>query len=342
MATDESKSWAEKLKTISTIIAIPVGIIGLLTTFGLVKREKFKALQWNYTAKSTVINRSAVGENIEILYRGRKLAQVSAVLGRLVNTGTLPIVTEDIKDDRWPSLSFDKNILSAEIKSKSHDDIKATVEIIGTNSLRIVHGLLNPGDFIEVQALFEGDVGGLTSCPPLRYRIAGIENPMTGYPPSEANSRGPTYIKTPRYLTLGILMSASASPFLWLLLIFFGGWFLRDTILTSSFLEKQIAEITAELKSESTPAALQRKVSDRFYTRLHDPNDSIARKLIDANAPNAGESSIQYLERVGDLLRHTLKIGLKWNHAPTFLFLLILAGAFVSTVLVFISAWSRV
>jgi hypothetical protein len=53
--------------------------------------------------------------------------------------------------------------------------------VVEGNTLRIEHGLLNPGDSVSIEILFEGDPGDINQLPPVSYRIADILEPITKY-----------------------------------------------------------------------------------------------------------------------------------------------------------------
>jgi hypothetical protein len=289
-------SWAEQLKPWAPIIAICSLILTLATFVGL-KPEKRKRLEWQYLSKSTLINQGLGREKITITYDERKIPQLTTVMGKLVNTGDLPIDSSDVKDQSFASLTFANPILAAEIKAVNPRGIKATTEIRAPNTVVIDHGLLNPGDAVTVQVILEGEVG--TNLPPVDYRIAGIKEAVTTFEP-QRRPVGVVLIKAAPVTTFLLLFCGSVGTFVWVGILLIG---LVDTM-RGIFTEKDFEGALLKAKTgalNNSGLAIQRSAEISFDAWLKSFGN-IAASIKDT-PPTKEESAESYINRLAELAK---------------------------------------
>jgi antitoxin (DNA-binding transcriptional repressor) of toxin-antitoxin stability system len=289
------------------------------------------------------VNRSAIGEKIEVAYSGRTIAQLTAISARLVNSGSLPIDSSDVKDGEFPKLIFPSNILNFEIKSRSPQDIKADA-YWETNVARVVHGLLNPGDALNLQVILEGDAGEITNLPRISYRISGIKEPRTLYP--SLSTRPPsvtcfTFSATTEYVIMAL--AACSAILMWLLVVGAASQGIDVAFPEKGFMAKA-ARIRNRIDMNASGKNLQESTASAFWSNLGKPYDGYARESIGALMPLATESSADYVERVfieveKKVLPHAFRERMNGILMATiFAFLVTLCVAVAST-LVTIGSW---
>jgi hypothetical protein len=293
--------WTERIKLAATIIGVVSPILALATFIGF-KPEKTKTLTLEYISKSTLVDKTAVGEKIEVSYNGRKITQLTAISARLENTGSIAIDENDVKDDAYPKLVFHSNILSAEIKSTNREGIIGRV-IVETNVVRIKTGLLNPGDLLSLQILLEGDPGEITNLPKVSYRISDIEEPRTVYPSLPTQHTDVAYFKFPKITEYVITIVASVTPVFMIILL----WAAASDIISGAFPSKKLAAklgaIRKLINMSASGKQLQISAAAAFYGQLGPPYDGRARDLILTMLPSGSESSVDYVERIISAVR---------------------------------------
>ena len=189
-----------------------MGMIAVLLTliFGI-RSEQIKVLQVQYMANLSLLRAEAItGEKITVSYGNQSIANLSKLLGRLRNTGSVPILAQDIEEPL--TLSFESGrILEIEI-SQTHPQRIPTRTSHDDRSATISHGLLNPGDWIEFQILVDGTV----DWPRPSFRISGIPEPSVSHPAQFQTIRSITLPALPRsvqYMFLAIVSIATIACF---------------------------------------------------------------------------------------------------------------------------------
>lgn len=211
----EKISFFEKAKFAITAVGLIGTAVTAATYFGF-KPEKKKLLQLEYLSKASLVNKlTAPGEDIKVTYRGNQVEQLTVVAARFSNSGEIPVDSSDIKDGAFPSITFlpTDRIIRAEIKNRFPSNLVATLSETN-NVTRIEHGLMNPGDWLDIQLFIGGDYSDALRLPPVSYRISGIQNPITKYPSSKTQSTRNYLFGMSRTGQYGALILASVLPVL--------------------------------------------------------------------------------------------------------------------------------
>jgi hypothetical protein len=304
-------SFSEKLKLWATAIGILSPILALFTFVGL-KPEKKKQLEWEYVSKNSLVNPDAgSSEKIEVSYEGRKIKQLAVVSGRLLNNGTLPIESSDVKDDAYPTLEFRINVISAEIKSRNRNGIKAEISTT-KDSVKIKNGLLNPGDELNIQILLEGDVPNLTELPNITYRIAGIEETSTKFPTLPAAKIRPAFFNFPPPIEYLILLAASfvaLLPTLTAILFFTTAW---EALWPENRIKAKLANLhrermeldamDASRKAEISDAHARATLTKAYSEMLPEYLRPRFNQLVSAQQAQPGDSITTYWEWLANLV----------------------------------------
>src|ERR1017187_589695 len=213
----EQGVWKERLKLLLAIFGALSPIISIAAFLGL-QPEKRKALEWEYVTKSSLVNASATNFSIIVLYGSRQIQQLTTVSARLTNTGGAPIQETDVESTvsgrKYPSVDFASTkakVLNCNITGSNRPNITASCAV-ADNSVRLEHGLLNPGDSISVEIRLEGDPGDIHHLPRVTYRIAGIPSESTRYPSAGDTPVRVALLSMPLALEWAVLAVASALP----------------------------------------------------------------------------------------------------------------------------------
>jgi hypothetical protein len=95
--SDEKLSWSDRIRTTGSF-ASAIALLFAVATYIGIKPEKKKQIEWQYQSVSTLVNRTGIGNNIEVMLGPRKLEQVTAVTAKLSNTGEIPVDATEVKD----------------------------------------------------------------------------------------------------------------------------------------------------------------------------------------------------------------------------------------------------
>ena len=297
----KDKAFGEKIKLVATIIGIVSPILALATFIGI-KPEKRESLEWEYVSKSSLVNTSAASsDKIEVTFEGRKVKQLSVITARLFNSGSLPIDSSNVKDDAYPTIVFPSsiNVISAEIKSRTPNGLKVEVHY-NASQVRVEHGLLNPGDSVNLQILLEGDPGDITSLPNVNYRISGILNPSTRFPSPPARRVGIAYFQLSPLSEYILLITASLLP---VILVMLGAFGLVQTFKQGAFPERKIADafkrvLAAKTLPTTSVSDLKEAVAQAMYSGLSSPLDKRVRDFIKNLDVSKAQSREQWLENI--------------------------------------------
>jgi hypothetical protein len=256
----------------SPLIAV---IVAVATFLGLQPSKK-KLLEWEYVAKNTLVNPS-IGpvEKIEINYDGQKIDQLTAISGRLVNSGQVPISSNPDELEEPPQLEFSDQtrIIGATITSRKNangttiSDLKASC-VITDNILRIDHGLLNPGDSVYVQILLQGDPGDIDQLPQVTYRIANIIEPSTRYPESKSEKPNPVFFDFSKSINFLLLLFSTLLPLMMIGASLFVAWESIKKLSVRSDLTERITALENYLKNLDIERVLLSAEMDKKHMLL--------------------------------------------------------------------------
>ena len=343
MKKEAATSLGDRIKFIATVIGIASPILALATFIGL-KPEKRKAIEWEYVAKGSLVNATTASpDKVEVTYEGRKIKQLTTLSGRLSNLGAIPIDGSDIKDGAMPSLTFSIPVIAAEVKGYNRDGIKASIAT-DKSTVRIEHGLLNPGDSIGVQILIDGDPGEIASLPKLKCRILGIEEPQTRYPANSAPKIGVTYFRLPPAGEYLVLITASIFSLFILVMPFIVG---ADVFKSPS---KSLANALLQTRKEIPPLKAAEAVKSRFasavFIKFPSPKDTRAREIVNSVIVEADDSPEDVLTRCAkavedQLLPKSAFELIRWVDIGELIAVLMLVVFGVCLALILAGSWCR-
>ncbi len=166
----ERNRW-ERLFQLAGLITGVVAIV--VTVFFSIRSESTKELTVTYTPKRSLVARdTSTNARLEVRLGEIRIAAPWLVSGKIENTGNRPIEERDIEEPLRLSFSGG-HVISAEIAQKSQRALFASAAASG-NDVVITHKLLNPGDWIGFDVIFDGE----PAMPPdLSFRISGISHP---------------------------------------------------------------------------------------------------------------------------------------------------------------------
>lgn len=206
--TEQKKSRSDKWIQGAGLVAAIVAI--LVTVFFSIRSERSKELSITILAKRPLLSVEASTPNsgLEVRLKGEPVTSPWLVSLKVENTGELSIEERDIESPLKLLFQGGKPI-SAETQSRSDRSISST-SVIDASSITIRHKLLNPGDWIAVDILFDGE----PSIPPTALtRISGVTSPKTfSLKPTPDNKKRfiPFGLPIPVVYTALVLVSALA------------------------------------------------------------------------------------------------------------------------------------
>jgi hypothetical protein len=203
---DKSRRLSSSL--MSWLLALVATSIAVATFFGH-SVDKRKQLELSYLAKLSLVSPEA-GPGVKVAFDGRQIQRLTKVSARLINTGAVPIEERDI--EQQPSISFDMKkavVLKANL-TENPKGVKAGCKLGDGNAVVFSLGLLNPGDWVGFELLFDGDPGD--DWPPPNYRITGVSEPTKRVPSSGTSSFRVGFFILPRSLEVFLIIFASMVP----------------------------------------------------------------------------------------------------------------------------------
>lgn len=162
---------------IGTIIAV---ITIVVTIVIYLKSRTRKSFSFRVISRTPLYSISEdVKDDVEILYKGRKVEDVNLVQIEFLNSGNAPIEPKDYYNP--VSVSFDEKaqILTSEIAKVEPSSVQASVNSDGKKAV-LSQTLLNTGDSIIVKMLVD-KLGG-TSKIKVDGRIAGVKEIQESIP----------------------------------------------------------------------------------------------------------------------------------------------------------------
>lgn len=155
--------------SLSTIITVLLAIIGIVIPIILDHYNSTKNLTLAIISKSTIISPDINIEGLEIKYKGESLQELSKIELTLENTGSKPIVSQDIFSPVELTPPDNARILDAFIESIYPKNLGAKITK-NDGKIQIIFTLMNPGDRINISLLYSEETPALTA----ETRIAGI------------------------------------------------------------------------------------------------------------------------------------------------------------------------
>jgi hypothetical protein len=197
--TGEKRGKSEIWIWIQVCIAA-IGLFFAIYTFS--HSEKTKQISVSYFSKHPLVDTESSSASSALQVKvGNKMATAPWLLsGRLENTGNVPIELNDVEEPVKIAFLSGK-ILGAEISQRSQQDIYANLNF-DSSSIEIHTKLLNPGDWVNFDIIFDGqpEIPGIES-----FRINGISTPIQLIVPEEGKKIFLTFFNIPKTVTKIIL-----------------------------------------------------------------------------------------------------------------------------------------
>lgn len=150
---------------ISSVIAIVVAVVIYMW-----QRQR-KRLFVNLNARIPLLTRRFAGiPGLSIHFDNRPLQNVTALLVRIANGGSAPIVVSDFHTDLILEFNHESTLLSADLLDAIPEEISVNI-LIDQNRLILSPHLLNPKDYYELRILVDGEYTDFKAT----TRIAGVE-----------------------------------------------------------------------------------------------------------------------------------------------------------------------
>lgn len=163
------ETWIQVAGLVAAVLAI------LVTVFFSLRSERTKEVSISLLAKRPLLSVDSTNprNGLEVKLKGSVVAAPWLVSMRVENTGGLPIEERDIESPLRLFFQGGKPI-SAEVQTSSDKSISFNTSF-SDDSVIISHKLLNPGDWIGIDVLFEGE----PKLPPTALaRISGVNAPQ--------------------------------------------------------------------------------------------------------------------------------------------------------------------
>ena len=215
-SNNSQSTWDQKLvrwAAVATILGLAVAIY-----FGVKAKEK-KALEIDYLGKLSLATYAlGYGEKLKIQYDNQSVNNLTKIAIRVSNAGQIPIEQRDIEKPITFPIPNAK-VLDASIVEKFPANMVVQAKF-DTNGVQLIHGLMNPGDFIRFEILCEGEA----KWPTPEFRISGVSVASVNILESKQRVAKITLFDFPKTTDYFVLVLSSILPAL-LTLAGIGGFF---------------------------------------------------------------------------------------------------------------------
>jgi hypothetical protein len=311
---EEKKRWT--IETWIQVAGLVAAVLAILVTviFSL-RSERAKEISVSVLAKRPLLSVDSANprNGLEVRLKGALVAAPWLVSMRVENTGGLPIEERDIESPLRLFFQGGKPI-SSEVQTSSDGAISFNT-FFSDDSVTVSHKLLNPGDWVGIDVLFEGE----PKIPPTALaRISGVNAPRLLLPKiSDSEKTKFNLLGLPVPFLYGVLVLST---------LFAAGLCIGGLALAYSSAKKML--FPTAIKSDS-PARDEFLVATRFICPITDTGKVIFAaigsvdgfellehdsRLIEAlkEVPDGLLSSLGHdLETAAQVLRQELREGLK-------------------------------
>lgn len=205
---EENDQKKPKIDTYIQIIGIILAALGLVVTLIFsIKSDKEKELTITYESKRSLLisDNSKTAASLEVSVLGNRVMAPWILSGRLENTGTIPIEERDIEQPI--QIDFGKSkIINADVVQKNQDSLFAKINT-NTNSIEVIHKLLNPGDWVSFDIVLDGE----PNIPPnSTLRISGVSELKSSLLQTGQQKTYPTLFEMPKSIVYSLLTITTA------------------------------------------------------------------------------------------------------------------------------------
>src|SRR5262245_14763372 len=319
----------EILAALATIVALGIAIMQWRT-------HPRKVLEVTYIAKLSLVNPAGASEKVRVTYDGQYVKNLTKLSARVSNIGDTPIEKRDIEEPLVFTLQSGA-VLAAEIVSTQPSGLRVG-KTHDPRSVRLDHGLLNPGDSIALEILTDGDPGW----PSASARVSGVQALSVTIPSTDGT--GPpriAWFRLSRQTEYSILTISSVAVVGMLVV---SAVAMREILLSAIFpmvfYRGKINQAFREAES-FPPSEVQTKLAERLWMLLPSGVDNAVRDTITSLKAIPGETTAGFLERVRRELRsfkNLLQRLRRVKIVDTLIFVAIVAAA-VSCGLIVAGAW---
>lgn len=134
-----------------TILGLLLASIGIVAPIAWDWWSSSSGLTLTPLQDTVLVEKKANVDELEIIYKGSRVENLSKITFSLKNTGRLPIVEDDLIEP--PNLTLSSgSILNAAVESTNPSNLKAAVKTVD-NTVQLSFRLLNPNDSITFSVL---------------------------------------------------------------------------------------------------------------------------------------------------------------------------------------------
>lgn len=158
---------------VGVTVACTCGLVPIiLSVFFFIFQHQYKSLAYEVLAETDLITiKEEVKGKLQVLYETVPVDNVSLVIMKIVNNGSVPLESSDFENPIIVSLNDNAKILDAQIIETVPGSLQPILSH-QESSLAVEPLLLNNGDYITIKAV----VTHYKSPPEVKARIVGVKN----------------------------------------------------------------------------------------------------------------------------------------------------------------------
>lgn len=208
---ETNTTFNKVLQVVGVVVAVIAAVVSI---FFSLRSEKVRELSVTYFEKRPLVSIDSASSRagLEVRIGDKVITTPWLVSGKLENSGNQPVEERDIESPE-KFLFKGAKIISADVVQRSQPDLFVKIDVID-NSLLVEHKLLNPGDWISFDIVFDGEP---ETPPALSFRISGIAQPKQHVVSAGEKRPSPLFWALPKSWTVIVLCVGS------MLVIAFGG-----------------------------------------------------------------------------------------------------------------------
>ena len=171
---EPTKSSTRRRILLFQLAGLIVGVVAIIPPVIIgVRSEQSKNITVHYVSKRPLVSTDSRGAGqLNVIYQGQEVQDPWLLTVRIESSGNTPIEERDIEKPLTVSFN-DTKILGVEVSQVNPDNIDVSVASSGSDVV-VNHKLLNPGDWIVVDVLSDGE----PIASEVSFRISGISTPQ--------------------------------------------------------------------------------------------------------------------------------------------------------------------
>ena len=147
---------------VAAVISLIIALAGIFVPIGWDDYTHKTALEFRIESSTALLPEDPLLKDLNIIYQGKPIKDLTRTDIVLINTGKVPITSQDIIDDPKVIPPHGSELIAAIVLNTDPQDLNVQLPLnINHSDVKIKFDLLNPGDFLKFAIYMSGYSGRL-------------------------------------------------------------------------------------------------------------------------------------------------------------------------------------